>query len=289
MEQTTLPRHPYLVNDLALSADNKMLAACSGRAVHLWNVPLGKSLGILPPQGKGAMTAAFIGDSTRLATACSEGTVKLWGEPILRPQTTLEGHGPLACSADGLLLAFAGKDNAIVLAETNTGTAVASLRGTERAVPLLALTFAPDGKTLLAGCSDGTLQFWDVPSRQLRKSLKAHALRVSALACIGEGPTVISASQDETVKFWDLATGKELRTLRGHTGWVHALALTRDGRTLATGSADKTILLWDAATGQLQATLRGHRQAVTSLVFASDSQMLISGSKDGTIKIWSVK
>ncbi len=289
MEQTTLTQLPYFVNDLALSADNKLLAACSGRAVYLWNMPQGKSLGILPAKNKDTLAAAFVGDSTRLATACWEGTVKIWGGPPLRPQTTLEGKGPLACSADGLLLAFAGKDNAIVIAETSTGAVVASLPGTERALPLFALTFAPDGKTLVAGRLDGTIEFWDVASRQLRKSLKAHAARVSALACFGEGPTVISASHDETVKFWDLATGKELRTLRGHTGGVNAMALTHDGQTLATGSADKTILLWDVVTGQLQATLRGHGQAVTSLVFAHDSQMLISGSKDRTIKIWTVK
>src|SRR5262249_35191418 len=55
---------------------------------------------------------------------------------------------PIASSPDGKLLATPGPDNAVVVREAATGRVVLTLRGFKK--PVVALAFAPDGKTMFA-------------------------------------------------------------------------------------------------------------------------------------------
>ena len=60
----------------------------------------------------------------------------------------------------------------------------------------------------------------------------------------------------------------------GHGGDIRAAAFSPDGKTLATARAD--IRLWNVATGQLMVVLEGHTGEVSSLAFANDGRTLLS-------------
>src|SRR5262249_10285784 len=108
------------------------------------------------------------------------------------------------------------------------------------------LAFSPDGKTLAAGGSYGSLQLWDVSLGHVRAVLKGHTQTIDALAFSPNGLTLASGSADGSVKLWDLHNGQERLTLKGHGSSVHSAAFAADGLTLATGSADGTLRLWRA-------------------------------------------
>src|SRR6266508_2490891 len=72
---------------------------------------------------------------------------------------------------------------------------------------VLAVAFAPDGKTLASGGQDKTIRLWDVASGKELPRLEGHGDWVSAITFSPDGKYLVSASRDWTVRLWEAATG----------------------------------------------------------------------------------
>ena len=108
-----------------------------------------------------------------------------------------------------------------------------------------ALTFTPDGSTMISGSRDCTIKFWDMPNLEERRTLKGHSEWVRNLIVTQDGKVLISASDDGTVKMWDIENGRQFRTIKSHKGPVRGIALSTDGKYLATAGNDRIITLWE--------------------------------------------
>jgi hypothetical protein len=166
--------------------------------------------------------------------------------------------------------------------------AVARLR-TERGRPgdqFTALTFAPDGHSLVSGGQDRIIRVWDLASGKDVQRLEGHNGTVWCLAFAPDGKTLASASEDGTVRLWDVVAGKLLATLGRHGGTAWFVSFAPDGKTLASSSEDGTIRLWDLNSNRETRQLLGHVQGVWPLAYAPDGRALVSGGSDSTIRIW---
>jgi WD40 repeat protein len=169
----------------------------------------------------------------------------------------------------------------------------ATLTGGPGAVTCLAYT--PDGRTLISGANDGVVQFWDVESRDLKNTIKAHTGAVRALALSPDGRTLATAGAgpDRFVRVWDVASGEEKYAVRRRAE-IECLAFAPDGRTLAVGSAGGkegvALRLYDVATGVACGALRvaSPKDAVSAVAFSSDGRTLATGGRDGTVRLWDV-
>ena len=67
----------------------------------------------------------------------------------------------------------------------------------------------PDGKTIITGSVDGTVQFWDAESGKELKASEWHPNAVFSVAFSPDRKNVTMSSNDDTVRIWDLSAIEE--------------------------------------------------------------------------------
>ncbi|KAF1360783.1 WD40 repeat-like protein [Lizonia empirigonia] len=233
-------------------------------------------------------SVAFSHDSTRLASASDDSTVKIWDASTGACLQTLEGHSgyvtSVAFSPDSTRLASASDDSTVKIWDASTGACLQTLEGHSGYVTSVA--FSPDSTRLASASHDSTVKIWDASTGACLQTLEGHSSWVSSVAFSHDSTRLASASDDSTVKIWDASTGACLQTLEGHSGYVTSVAFSPDLTRLASASDDSTVKIWDASTGACLQTLEGHSRAISSVAFSPDSTRLASASHDSTVKIW---
>jgi WD40 repeat protein len=195
----------------------------------------------------------------------------------------------LGIAADNI---HAGGETRASLVNTLTTTRYAGTL-TGHTGPVTSMAFAPDGRTLATGVSDGVVILRDVtdPART-RQSLAGHASAVSSIAFAPDGRTLATASDDRAVILWDRTglTWTPRPPLR-HASAVSSVVFAPNGHTLATASFDSgTVLLWDLADPawpvQRGSPLIGDANTVFWVAFAPGGSMVATGDSDGHAVLW---
>ena len=238
----------------------------------------------------GAISAvAYSPDGWQLASAGSDGTVKMWEPATGREMLTITEPGAQALavvfSPDGKQIATAYQHGQIKIRDAGTGVEQASWSvpgGTPQA-----LSFSPDGKRLLSA-SNGGASLFTLTTGKHREVIHPGKVEVLCVAFSPDGQTFVTGGVSDQVCFWDAATGNLQRTITARQGSVFALAISPDGKRLATSGGDFLIKLWDTKTLRLVQTLRGHTNAVRGVAFSPDGTQLLSGSADRTLRLWDV-
>jgi WD40 repeat protein len=236
---------------------------------------------------------AFSHDGRRLASAGSDGAVKVWdvgrrAEALTLQETAYWTFG-MAFSADGRRLTSAGVGGIVTVWDAETGARLATLTG--HAPPVVSVAFSPDGRRLASVGMDQTIRIWDAELYRKARTLYPDS-RCFEVAYSPDGRYLASAGEDGAVKLWDAATGREILSLRGHDDFIFSLAYSPDGRRLASGSNDRTVRVWDATPlggpsepGPL--TLRGNGSHVGRLAFSRDGTRLAGGDGEpARVLLW---
>jgi WD40 repeat protein len=150
------------------------------------------------------------------------------------------------------------------------------------------VAYSPDGRYIISGSYDGTIQIWDaVTGAPVGTPLK-HVGDVCSVAYSPDGQYIISGSSDKTIQIWNAETGAAMcKPLEGHTDCVSSVTYSPNGQHIVSGSDDSTIRIWDAKTGTaVGKPLKGHSGTVRSVAYSPDGQRIVSGSTDATIHVW---
>ncbi|WP_405634289.1 trypsin-like peptidase domain-containing protein [Streptomyces sp. NBC_00056] len=214
------------------------------------------------------------GESTLLASAGNDGTVRLWNSDTGEAVRVLEAHAgtvralcPLP-TKQGVLLASAGNDGVIRLWNPDTGDTWRTIDGHTGWITALC-PIDQDGRTLLASAgNDGTVRLWNSDTGEPVRVWEAHAGAVRALCPLPtkQGVLLASAGNDGAIRLWNPDTGDVVQVLKDGPDWITALCtIDRDGRTLlASARIDGLVHLQDAA-GETVGTLEGAGGLITTL------------------------
>jgi WD40 repeat protein len=96
------------------------------------------------------------------------------------------------------------------------------------------VAFSPDGKHVVSGSNDKTIQIWEAGTGAVLQTLQGHTDWVRSVAFSPGGQHVVSSSNDETVRVWDASTGVVIQTLVGSTDRVSSVAFSPDNKILPT-------------------------------------------------------
>jgi WD40 repeat protein/serine/threonine protein kinase len=205
----------------------------------------------------------------------------------------------VAWSPDGTLLASAGNDRQIILADAETMRIRAVLEGhTDR---ILCVAFSPDSRKLLSAGSDETIRLWDVATGVERLRFQGPGSAVGSVVFSPDGHRALSGSFDGLVRLWDADTGGELKRCQGHTGEVVSVAFSPEGRRALSGSKDKTVRLWNLESGEELRRFAGHDAMVRAVAFLPDGRRVLTSNhwawKDGrevpaesyALRLWDVE
>ncbi len=230
-------RYDHNVVSLSLSPDGLMLArGAHNKDIKIWEVTTGTELMTLLGKdqydNQWAVCVAFSPDGIHLASGNDIGKVKLW-EVLPNGEEKIVANAHWVANADDT---------------TDTrGYFVEDDGGFQKPMDywIGAMTFTPDGSTLITGSRDTTIKMFEIPTMHEIRTLKGHSAWVRSLAVSPDGRLLVSAGDDHTIRFWDLATGRQIRTVKEHQGGVRQVVFSPDGLRLASASWDRTVKLWE--------------------------------------------
>jgi WD40 repeat protein/serine/threonine protein kinase len=191
----------------------------------------------------------------------------------------------IAMTADETEAFVATHDGTMNILSTASGATLMSWKA-DRLLDCAA--FSPDGRTVIAGATDGTVEIWNIASQQalaLRSSQEHHD---SVEACIisSDSRLGFTGSLDGKGTVWDLATKRPVYRLSGGDA-VFRAAFSPDNKRLAISRQNNSIgEIFDMASGKRLCVLRGHSAAIRAISFNKQANRILTSSFDANANLW---
>ncbi len=284
--------------------------------------PLGTTLLVNDIHAKWVSAVSWSPDSTRIASASGDGTVRVWDSTTKHNFLTYHGHShPLMAnvhdvkwSPDGERLASCGPGFKVRVWDAHTGKDLV-LYTHQKIVNTLSDTFAvawsPDSTRIVSATGgvkdiDQSVHVWNAATGRTHLKYYGHAsgivapFSVPALAWSPNGHYIASAGTDKKVKrqkldplklfytaqVWNPKTGQTIATSKGSSSFIYEVAWSPDSRYIATAETEGLVRIWDAQSGEHIRTYEGHTKEVRTLAWSPDGTCIASAGNDHTVQLW---
>jgi WD40 repeat protein/Tfp pilus assembly protein PilF len=142
--------------------------------------------------------------------------------------------------------------------------------------------FSPDSRQAAVGLADGTVEIYDLASRQRLRSLAPGSWPRALAFHPSEQQLAVACPPD--IRVFDLESGKEL------THWAApdtgSLVWHPNGTVLAGEGFESTISLWDVASGKRVVKLEGYVNGGIRFAFNHKGDLIASSAWDNMFQIW---
>lgn len=292
-----------LARAVAWSPDSRIVASGGYHDVCLWDVATGTLRARLTGHTNQVYSLAWSAPSALLASASSDGTIRLWDARQSQAVQTLHSAPSIplfsVCwSPDGKRIAAGTEDGNILLWDVQTGKRTATWEGPSQRVskggrfPFAAwgVSWSPDGRRIVSTRYDDYVLIWDVATGHNQVIPKTDT-QPNTAAWAPDGRQFAITDDRGRVILWDAATTRRDASFQSHdeAGWSYGLAWSPDGAMIASSRQSGLLQVWDARTGKELAAIQGHINAVWGLAWSPDGLLIASVSDDETVHLWGVR
>ena len=155
-------------------------------------------------------------------------------------------------------------------------------------IPVAALVFSDDGKSLFVG-GYHELTVWNPDNGELLRRIGNVGQRTYALALSPDGKTLAVAcgapGRLGETRLFNPVSGELLHVLGSTSDVVLDVAFRPQGDRLAVATTDGTVRTFDVATGKEQLTISSHSDWVMAVAWSTDGTKLASASRDNSAKV----
>lgn len=231
---------------------------------------------------------AYSPDSTQIATASDDMTVRIWAANTSKTILVLTGHHDsvksVAYSPDGARLVTASKDQTARVWDANTGKELFLLQGHTDTINYA--TFSFDGSKIATVSDDGTARLWQASNGNLIKKLAGHRDSVIYAEFSEDDAMVLTAGYDGKAIVWGTKSWTPISILPASDTAVYSAHFSKDGRRVITGTDDGRVTVWNTQTGKSVASLKKFFGAIFSAVFSEDGTRVLTAGQDRIARLW---
>ena len=228
-------RHAGAVLAVAISDDARLVVTASeDDTCRFWEGATGRPVGVPKPHDHAVVAIAVSGNAAVAVSGSLDGTARVWraetDRPLGAPLGT-DGNAYRATgSQDGQITLEQTGAHQLLVRHVSSGRLVSALQLPDRY--LICHAISPDGKTVVVGCDDHTVQIWDVATGWPLAAPWQHPTQLVSVAFTSNGE-VISGGVDEQAWRWPLPTASNspAESLRLSIEALTGLTHDRSGRT----------------------------------------------------------
>jgi WD40 repeat protein/serine/threonine protein kinase len=297
-EIITLRGHADWIRALTFTPDGtRLFSACDDRTVRSWDgSPWRENENydndVITLRHRDSVNAvAFHPREHLVATASSDGTIKLWNTQTRREVRTLgagfDGVWDIAFHPAGDRMAAIGfGGGGVAILDVASDTIVRRLGQDEKSA-LTQIVFDGSGRRLAVGDEHGALTLFDIVTGEVLLHLQTPSKYLYGVAFSPDDKHVAAAAMDGSVRVFDAATGREIdASPLMHQRWANSVLFSPDGRLLASGGYDSAIRLWDTVAWRQSAVIVVADTNTTGITFSPDGQLIAWGDDDSTVRLY---
>ncbi len=298
---TALPTEGLSVVAARWSPDGAcIVGTTTAGTVLLWDAGAGTVAQRLVGHRQWVLDAAFLPDTSQVATAGADRTVRFWqlADGSERGSWELDGAVTLVvldARGSRVLCASGSGSKGPFRAEVRDAATGERLGAKEHRQHVVAAALAPSGRWAASwGGDGGDALLWDAATGRELARLGGHKDRLTQIVFAPDGSSVATASRDGAVR-WFAAPGGEPLGTGWHSRPIDALAFDPSGEHLLSGGRDHTARLWrldaDGGTTTLREarTFVGHGGGVLDVDFAPNGELVATASQDGIVRVFDAR
>ncbi len=297
----TLTGHTEPVNCIAYSPDGTLLASGSdieglnnpdsGKfEIIIWNVLNGKIAGRLIGHKDAIQSLVFNKKGTRLVSADSKGTIKIWAVSNFKEIKTINGDDWIntVCLTpdDRFIVGEYTYAKKVDLWDFETGELISTLKID---LQIGSMGISPDGSKIALSCYHN-IQIWSLISNKRLFSIEDNSMRGFAIKYNLDGKLLAVGSGDGDIKFFDPEGLNFKYTLTGHFKPILSLSFSKDSKYLISGSSDQMIKIWNLQSKkEIKSLVNVHKGMVEAVAYNPTSNSFATSGADKTIKLWKIQ
>ncbi len=234
---------------------------------------------------------AFSPDGEYLATACDDGTARIWtwqtanDKPFKCMRHETWNLSTVVYSPNQPYLVTVSAEHIISVWDTYSEKLIATKKLPNATVT--DITFNIDGRCLLITTLNGSIEVWAIINNELQRIYgRGYGYSLWGVAISPDEQSVVISGDNRAILQWK--PGSEGVEYIEHEG-ISAIAFSPKGKYLATAGRDHTARVWDVSNGREIARMPHDptfSDAWQAVAFSPDGKYLATANGSKTVRVW---